>query len=103
MDFSYAIWWFFVTATTVGYGNIRPTTQIGRLIASIFMLVCIGFIGMLTVTISTYFLSRKGKRLSYREEVIGDIQGKLDNFDALTIQDINDIHKIMITLKNNEN
>lgn len=52
-----ALWWSFVTATTVGYGDISPQTTGGRITAAILMLVGIGFLGMLTGTIATYFLS----------------------------------------------
>ena len=55
MKFIDALWWSFVTASTVGYGDISPQTGLGRLIASILMLVGIGTIGMLTGTIATYF------------------------------------------------
>lgn len=54
-SFSDAIWWSFVTATTVGYGDISPSTSAGRIIASILMLVGISCVSMLTGTIATYF------------------------------------------------
>ncbi|MCG8482239.1 MAG: potassium channel family protein [Clostridia bacterium] len=60
-DFGDALWWSFVTVTTVGYGDISPSTGIGRWIAAILMLVGIGFIGMLTGTITTFFLRDKKK------------------------------------------
>lgn len=58
-SFMDAVWWAFVTATTVGYGDISPATGIGRIIAAILMTTGIGFIGMLTGTIATYFISPK--------------------------------------------
>lgn len=51
-----ALWWSVVTATTVGYGDISPTTTEGRLIAIALMLVGIGFIGIFTATIASYML-----------------------------------------------
>lgn len=57
LSFKDALWWSFVTATTVGYGDISPATTGGRLIAMILMLVGIGTIGLLTGTIATYFLN----------------------------------------------
>ena len=55
--FENALWWSFVTATTVGYGDIFPTTKTGRIIAGVLMLTGIGTIGMITGSISTYFMT----------------------------------------------
>nr|WP_035455547.1 potassium channel family protein [Agrilactobacillus composti] len=52
---SQALWWAVATATTVGYGDISPHTLIGKLAAVLLMFVGIGFIGMLTSSITTYF------------------------------------------------
>lgn len=59
MKFVDALWWSFVTTTTVGYGDISPTTSLGRIIAVVLMIVGIGFIGMLTGTIATFFIKNK--------------------------------------------
>lgn len=56
MSFSDALWWSFVTATTVGYGDLSPSTNAGRIIASLLMIVGIGLIGSLTSSITSYFL-----------------------------------------------
>ncbi|EOL86805.1 ion transporter [Enterococcus faecalis] len=50
-----AFWWALVTTTTVGYGDISPATPLGRVAAIILMILGIGFIGMLTSTITEYF------------------------------------------------
>lgn len=63
MDFIDALWWSFVTATTVGYGDISPSTDLGKLIAAILMLVGIGMIGSLTSTITSFFLSSNSKKV----------------------------------------
>ncbi len=44
MTFGDAIWWSFVTFTTVGYGDVLLTTSLGRLVAIILMIFGIGFI-----------------------------------------------------------
>ena len=67
MKFIDALWWSFVTATTVGYGDISPQTGLGRLIASVLMLVGIGTIGMITGTIATYFLNIEKETISTDE------------------------------------
>jgi voltage-gated potassium channel len=93
-----ALWWSFVTITTVGYGDISPVTPIGRIIAGILMLVGIGFLSMLTGTIATFFLS-KNSSTSYKTQTIEDIKTRLDNFDELNIEDINDIYNVLLALK----
>jgi voltage-gated potassium channel len=40
-----ALWWSFVTLTTVGYGDSYPVTGAGRVIAVVTMLVGIGTLG----------------------------------------------------------
>lgn len=50
-----AFWWSIVTATTVGYGDISPSTTEGRFIAIALMLVGIGFISILTATVASFF------------------------------------------------
>ena len=54
-SFSDALWWSIVTCTTVGYGDISPSTGAGRVVAVVLMIFGIGFISMLTGTITTYF------------------------------------------------
>ena len=72
-SFPDAIWWAFVTATTVGYGDISPETGLGRVIAAILMLTGIGFIGMLTGTIATYFIAPKKKEVERQSNRILDL------------------------------
>lgn len=71
MSFGDALWWSVVTTTTVGYGDISPQSTFGRIIAVVLMIVGIGFLGMLTGTISTYFLS-KVKRKAETEDIVAD-------------------------------
>jgi voltage-gated potassium channel len=52
------IWWAVVTASTVGYGDIAPTTLWGRLIAVLLMLSGAGLISTLAASITAYFLGQ---------------------------------------------
>ena len=58
------IWWAFVTTTTVGYGDISPTSIGGRIVACILMIVGIGLVGSLTSTITSYFIQKPQKDIS---------------------------------------
>ena len=52
-----ALWWAFVTITTVGYGDRYPTTDAGRLLAAVLMTVGVGLFGVLTSYLAATFLS----------------------------------------------
>lgn len=56
MELSDGFWWAFVTTTTVGYGDISPSTGVGRAIAIILMITGIGLLGTLTSTITSFSL-----------------------------------------------
>jgi voltage-gated potassium channel len=75
-----AFWWAIVTTTTVGYGDVSPVTTEGRLIAVALMFVGIGFIGVLTATITSYFLDSDGASEQERsvERRLTRIEQKLD-------------------------
>jgi voltage-gated potassium channel len=55
-DFGTALWWAIVTVTTVGYGDHFPVTAVGRLVATVMMMVGIGLIGTLTATVASIFV-----------------------------------------------
>lgn len=64
-----AVWLSLVTLTTVGYGDISPQTSAGRVIAIVLMLTGIGFLSMLTSTISSYLISiRDHREVLYKKE-----------------------------------
>lgn len=68
-SFSDGIWWAFVTTTTVGYGDISPATDIGRIIACVLMLVGIGLIGSLTSTITSFFMNKPTNQVASNDRV----------------------------------
>jgi voltage-gated potassium channel len=52
-----AVWWVFVTVTTVGYGDRFPTTGWGRLLGVLVMFGGIALIGVLASFLSSFFLA----------------------------------------------
>lgn len=75
-----ALWWAIVTTTTVGYGDVSPVTTEGRLIAVGLMILGIGFIGILTATITSFFLDPRqtAGAESNIEQRLTAIEQKLD-------------------------
>lgn len=60
-SFEDALWWSLVTVATVGYGDIVPKTDLGRIFASLTILSGVILISMFTATISSVFVARKIK------------------------------------------
>lgn len=50
------LWWAVQTVTTVGYGDHVPTTDAGRIVAALVMLLGIGFITVITASITGTFV-----------------------------------------------
>jgi voltage-gated potassium channel len=56
-----AIWWAYVTITTVGYGDKFPVTTEGRLIAALLMTVGVGLFGTFTALLASWFVDQTKK------------------------------------------
>ena len=55
------IWWAVVTVTTVGYGDVTPTSVSGQLIGMVLMFVGIGFLSLLTAAIASRFVREENE------------------------------------------
>ena len=51
------VWWAVTTMTTVGYGDLSPATDLGRVVAMIVMVVGIGFLSLLIGAVSERFMA----------------------------------------------
>lgn len=77
VSFGNALWWAITTATTIGYGDVVPKTGIGRGAAIILMLLGIGFIGMLTSTITEYFAKEDEEKTARKLNLFGRLLTRL--------------------------
>lgn len=102
IPFSDALWYSIVTVTTVGYGDIIPTSILGRLIGGIIMLSGIGAVGSLISTFTIHILENNKRKKPYEEIVVDELKNRLDDFNNLTCEDLNTIHEILLKLKQKE-
>ncbi|QDK79139.1 ion transporter [Spirosoma sp. KCTC 42546] len=76
-----ALWWAFVTITTVGYGDKFPVTTFGRLIAAVLMVAGVGLFGTFTGYVANFFVE--------------DEQEQTDNDMKILISEVRQLkHKI---------
>lgn len=54
-----ALWWAYVTITTVGYGDKFPVTSEGRIVAAILMTAGVGLFGTFTGLVASWFLKEE--------------------------------------------
>ena len=59
-----AIWWGFVTITTVGYGDQYPVTDAGRIVGTVLLFAGIALFSVLTGFIANAFLAPRSRRKS---------------------------------------
>ena len=81
------LWWSVQTVTTVGYGDNVPANVAGRLVAALVMLVGIGFLTVITATITSTFVSRSRREqgsgaVTPTEEQLRQIDGRLERIEA---------------------
>lgn len=81
-----AMWWSVQTVTTVGYGDITPSTTSGQIIASILMLVSVALVTLITASISASFVTRLQRRLGRGDpaviEALDRVERRLASIEA---------------------
>ncbi|MDT5355353.1 MAG: voltage-gated potassium channel [Mycobacterium sp.] len=55
-SFGKAIWWSITTVTTVGYGDVYPVTNTGRVIAVLLMIGGISLVGVVTASLASWII-----------------------------------------------
>jgi len=57
-SFGKALWWSITTVTTVGYGDVYPITNTGRVIAVLLMIGGISLVGVVTAALASWIVER---------------------------------------------
>lgn len=86
-DFGDAVWWAFVTLTTVGYGDFYPVTAWGRTVAIGLMVSGVAVVGIVTATLASWVIEKAAEGGHDDEEPatrrqLRDIAAQLTALDA---------------------
>ncbi|MBN1529433.1 MAG: voltage-gated potassium channel, partial [Thermoleophilaceae bacterium] len=72
------------TVTTVGYGDVTPVTDGGRIIAMAVMLTGIGFVAILTGAVAERFLASTRQVAQVESELaaeVAELRGRIDQLE----------------------
>ncbi len=78
-----ALWWSYVTVTTVGYGDRFPVTNQGRVVGVAMLTIGIGLFGVLTGFVTNVFLAPKRAKPDQRTEDSSDIRVEIEEIKRL--------------------
>ncbi len=81
------LWWAVQTVTTVGYGDHVPESAPGQILAAVVMLFGIGFITVITASITGAFVARTSKQTTAGDSAqsaaqLNDVLARLERIEA---------------------
>ena len=67
-SFTDGLWLAFTTAATVGYGDVVPQTQIGRVFAALMVLLGLSVLSLVTASLAAIFVEQEVEDEVHTEE-----------------------------------
>jgi voltage-gated potassium channel len=106
-----AFWWTSATVTTVGYGDVVPVTELGRLMGIVLMFVGITIIGTFISALGAMLISSRLKKHETVEnstksmiiKKINEIENLEKNEVELLISMVKDLHDEVKNTRTNQN
>jgi voltage-gated potassium channel len=86
------LWFALQTVTTVGYGDVTPRYTSGRVIAAVLMLTAIGFLAVITASVTASLVESGRRRLAAKSEPdygqrLNEVNDRLARIEALLGQE----------------
>ncbi|MFO7581334.1 potassium channel family protein [Guyparkeria sp.] len=86
--FGDGMWWTLVTLSTVGYGDLVPQTEAGRLMGLIFVAMAVIWLSLISASIAAFLVGLRMEASTEDEERIDtQILHRLDRIEALLDQE----------------
>jgi voltage-gated potassium channel len=76
-----ALWWAVSTVSTVGYGDVVPTSPAGRIIGTVLMLMGLGLIPLLTSAVVSALVAQRSREA--REQELSDLARIIERLDRI--------------------
>ena len=81
-----SLWWAIVTVTTVGYGDVIPTSSAGRVIAGFLMVAGVSAIPITTSLVVSVFVSRAQAQQRERDaETREELMARLERIEQALV------------------
>jgi voltage-gated potassium channel len=76
------LWWAVQTITTVGYGDHVPSSDTGKAVAAVVMVTGIGFLSVVTASISAAFVEAARRRAGRQsDDVLIEMAARLERME----------------------
>lgn len=102
-NLSDAIWWSLSTVTTVGYGDIVPSSMAARTMGMGLMAVGIGvmaaFISQVSATLVESRMTPNLEKDDFKAAIVSEIEGGIDNIDKLSENEVSLLMQMIQTLR----
>ena len=81
-----ALWWAIVTVTTVGYGDVIPTSTPGRVIGALLMVAGVSAIPIATSLVVSVFVSRaQAQQRAHDAQIRDELIARLERIEHALI------------------
>lgn len=102
-NFSDAVWWSISTVTTVGYGDIVPSSLAARIMGMFLMVIGIGvmtaFISQVSATLVESRMKQHREKEDFESSIVSEIKKGIDNIDKLSEREVSLLMQMIKTLK----
>lgn len=89
------IWWAIATVSTIGYGDVVPSSPLGRVLGIILVILGLAIFVIITANILAYVLRRERKKLAKEEREVGEILDELKEIRSEQTKQIKELKKML--------